>query len=117
MEAHWPVRTATIPEYGFVIRFYDPTIEELERIAKAQREGDENLLRETVIGFIKDWTVTDRNGNPMPVEPGSLNKVPPKVLTPLVTALLEGASGEKSPKVETGSDTSQPSTPEPVETK
>lgn len=70
-------RKETIPDYGWSITVYDPTVAELENFQKLSlgtvkwEEVDRILL-----SLIKEWGCTDRAGNVLPVTPEGMAQIP-----------------------------------------
>jgi hypothetical protein len=110
----WPIRTVIVPEYGWGIRFYDPTVEELEQITAAQNEKPRNMskVKEIVASLIISWDCTDKKGNPSPIEAASFEKLPPVVQSTLTGGLAGRLRAD--PNAATGSPPVITSAPEVI---
>ena len=107
----WPVRTVNIPDYNWGIDFFDPSVDELDKIEEARKAGNEEAIQVIVIGMIKRWDCTERGKTEiLPIEPASFKKLPPIVRGMLIKGLIDHSSAD--PKEDTGSPPVTTSAPE-----
>ena len=95
----WPKRTVTVPEYDWNIEFYDPTIAELNELDEARKTNDNDKVKEIVSRLIISWDAVDRKNEPLKLEAGSFDQLPPAVLGTLVKGIIEHMSADPNAPV------------------
>ncbi len=81
-------REMTIPDYGWKVRYYEPSIQELQALEKAYRALDWNEVGRVWAPMISSWDCTDRQEKPLPINPESVAQLPHTVLKALTLGLF-----------------------------
>jgi hypothetical protein len=85
----WPKRVVTVPEYDCTIKFYDPTIAQLNAIDVARKAKDEEKVKALVMELVCEWDAIDKNGQPVPTTVEGLNQsLPPLFLGTIVDGII-----------------------------
>ena len=92
----WPTYKVKISDYGWTVEFREPSVGELKAIRKARGDNDDDMAKvwEIVACLIKSWDVTDCGGNPLPINAGSFDQVPPSVTTAITAGLVNPQSAD-----------------------
>jgi hypothetical protein len=112
--------TLRISHYGWTVKVYEPTFDEMEALDKILNVPagvivDYQALQEIFVKWLQSWDCTDRQGNPLPCNLEGIKKLPPSVLFKMVVELSQTLkSGFSDPKA--NSESLPTTEPKPGET-
>lgn len=91
-------RTYRVPDYGWEIVMFDPTIDELDRLSKAHDSRDLPAAYEVLAPLISFWNCTDRSGNALSKDAEGIAKLPRPVYLNLINSYIDTIIEAGKPK-------------------
>ncbi len=106
-------RELTIPDYGWKVRYYEPSIQELQALEKAYRSLDWSEVGRVWAPLISSWDCTDRQEKPLPINAENVAQLPHTVLKILTLGLFNALTVEDKADPKDGSGSLHISVPAP----
>lgn len=101
----WPTKTFDIPGYdGWNVTYMDLSVEEVRQFSESVTEGSALDALHMILPAIKNWTLTDRDDNPIPATAEGLAKVPMPVVMAIYQEVLGALNEPALPKETTTSE-------------
>ena len=86
------IKEVAIPDYGWTVKFYEPTYGE---IAELRKSSDEDKVRQALSTIVVSWDCTDRKGDALPVTVEGMAKLPVRVLLSIAASIFKSVEAVK----------------------
>jgi len=80
-------RTITIPNYGWKVEIYEPSLKEVVELKNSTASTDDASFTKILAGLITSWDATDRQGVSLPISAESLYNWPQPALKFFIQAV------------------------------